>query len=179
MTTDTSTANTATTYPQPLRLYHPSGSGTGSAMQLEPRFSSAGEDRYNCFFLEMAAQKTTGRQEDGNRVHATFDWKAKLAVKLDFTDICELLTVLEGQSEKVGGSHNGLYHQNGSTSTIITFQKSEKGGYVIGLSRKDAADGEARRVCMVLSTAEAIGLRSIFQGSLFFLAFHQHLFGSR
>jgi hypothetical protein len=127
----------------------------------------------------MAAQKTTGRQEDGNRVHATFDWKAKLAVKLDLTDICELLTVLEGQSEKVGGSHNGLYHQNGSTSTIITFQKSEKGGYVIGLSRKDAADGEARRVCMVLSTAEAIGLRSIFQGSLFFLAFHQHLFGSR
>jgi len=164
-------------YPQGLRFYHPSASGRGSAMQLEPRFSNRQGDRYNCFFLELAAQKTAPGRADGERVHATFNWKEKLAVKLEFTDICELLVVLEGRAEKAGNGRGGLYHQHGSVNTIITCQKAERGGYLVGLSRKDAATGATNRVNIVLSEAEAVGLRHVLQTSLFFLSFHQHLFG--
>ena len=168
---------TTNVYPQPLRFYHPSTSGRGSAMQLEPRFSTDPEGRYNCFFLELATQQTPARHVDGQRVHATFNWQDKLAVKLDFSDICELLMVLEGKADKVGGTRGGLFHQNGATNTIIKFQRAEQGGYMLGLSRKAESAEQADRVNMVLSEPEALGLRHILQSSLFFLAFHQHLFG--
>jgi len=47
---------------------------------------------------------------------------------------------------------------------------------MLGLSRKEGTSGQATRVSIVLSEAEALGLRHILQSSLFFLAFHQHLF---
>jgi len=165
---------------QKLVIYHPNNAGTGAAVQLEPRFNRRESDRYNCFFLEMAAQKTAPGREEGHRVPATFDWERKLTVKLDFNDICEILAVLEGRAEKVGGARSGLFHDSGQASTVITFQRNtEKGGYLLGLSRKEKADAQAQaaRVHMVLSEAEAIGLRCIFQHSLFYLTFHTHLFG--
>ncbi|MFU8781067.1 MAG: hypothetical protein ACNA71_08610 [Kiritimatiellia bacterium] len=161
---------------QGLRFYHPSPSGHGSAMQLEPRFSNAQGDRYNCFFLELAAQKSTSGRAEGKRVHATFNWKEKVAVKLEFADICEILVVLEGKVDKAGNGRGGLYHQNGAANTIITCQKNEGGGYLVGLSRKDGSTGETNRVSIVLREAEALGLRHVLQSSLFFLSFHQHLF---
>lgn len=164
-------------YPQALRFYHPSASGRGAAMQIEPRFSNRQGDRYNCFFLEMAAQQTPPSQQGGQRVHATFNWQEKLAVKLDFEDICEILVVLEGRADKVGGKRDGLFHQSDSANTIITCQRGEQGGTMFGLSRKDNASGETSRVSIVLSEAEALGLRHVLQSSLFFLSFHQHLFG--
>ncbi len=164
-------------YPAALRFYHPSGSGHGAAMQLEPRFSNSQESRYNCFFLEMASQQSSPRHAGGKRVHATFNWEDKLAVKLDFPDICEMLVVLEGRAEKAGGSRGGLFHQSGNANTIITCQKGEQDGYLIGLSRKNMETGQTRRVHIVLCEAEAVGLRHVLQTSLFFLSFHQHLFG--
>lgn len=164
-------------YPQSLRFYHPSRSGQGSAMQLEPRFSNRKDERYNCFFLELAGQQTTSRQESGRRVHATFNWQEKLAVKLDFADICELLVVLEGRADKVGGTRGGLFHQSADANTVISFQRGEHGGYLLGLSRKAGSDGSVSRLNITLSEAEAIGLRHVLQTSLFFLSFHQHLFG--
>ena len=164
-------------YPTALRFYHPKTSGHGAAMRLEPRFSNSKGDRYNCFFLEMAAQQTPARTEGGKRVHATFNWQEKLAVKLDFPDICEILVVLEGRAEKVGGARGGLFHQSTDANTIITCQKGEQGGYLIGLSRKEVNTGRKSRLHIVLSEAEAVGLRHVLQTSLFFLSFHQHLFG--
>ena len=163
-------------YPQPLRIYHPGNSGKGAAMQLEPRFSLEKDARYNCFFLELAAQQTPPGQLDGKRVHATFNWQEKLAVKLEFPDICEILAVLEGKTEQAGGSRGGLFHQNGVANTIIKFQRAGQGGYMLGLSRKETASGKTSRVSLVLTETEALGLRHILQGSLFFLCFHQHLF---
>lgn len=165
----------ANTYPQPLRFFHPSTSGRGAAMQIEPRFSHDPEARYNCFFLELAAQQTPPHQADGQRVHATFNWQEKLAVKLDFTDICELLTVLEGRADQVGGTRGGLFHQSSAANTVIKFQRADQGGYMLGLSRKEVASEKAERLSIVLSEAEALGLRHVLQSSLFFLSFHQHL----
>ena len=161
---------------QKLVLYHPSSAGNGSAFQLEPRFNRRGTDRYNCFFLELANQKTTASMAEGRKVPATFDWENKLTVKLDFSDLCEFLCVLEGRSDKAGGQRNGLYHDNGEASTLITFQRNtEKGGYFVSLSRKSKA-GAPARAHFLLGETEAAGLRALFQTGLFFMVFHGQLF---
>jgi hypothetical protein len=158
-----------------LTFYHPNAKGTGTALQLDLRMNRNGEDRYDCFFLEMARQKTAGRDENG-RSAATFDWPAKVTVKLDFLDVCELLMVLEGKADHAGGQREGLYHENGKANTIISLRKNpEQGGYGLGLSRKGKQDGQLFKAQILLSDAEAIGLRSVFQSALFHLAFRRSL----
>jgi hypothetical protein len=178
MTTDTKEQAGATkAREQKLVLYHPNSTGTGSALQLEPRVNRRGADRYNCFFMEMAAQKTAMGREGDKKVHATFDWEHKLTVKLEFLDICELLAVLEGRQEKAGGQRNGLYHETERASTVITLARNaEKSGLFLGLSRKEKESGALVRLHMTLSEAETVGLRSIFQVGLFFITFHAHIF---
>jgi len=160
---------------QKLAIYHPNSTSTGAALQLEPRLNRKDDDRYNCFFMEMSSQKTSGSRDGGKSIPATFDWEHKLTVKLDFTDICEMLAVLEGRIDKLGGTRSGLFHQNGTSSTVISLQRAEKGGYHLGLSKK-SGDGVLTRTNITLSEAEAIGLRSIFQAGLFFITFHAQLF---
>lgn len=164
-------------YPRKLTFYHPTGAGNGTAMQIEPRLNTADTDRYNCFFLEMARQKTASSRTAGGKTPATFDWENKLTVKLDFFDICEFLNVLEGRSECVGGERKGLYHENGKATTMITLQrKTDKPGYFLGLSRKDKQGGQPIRLGISLGESEAVGLRCIFQTSLLMIAFHSQLF---
>lgn len=156
-----------------LSFYHPNSSGSGVAVQLAPRFNRRDTDRYNCFFLDMAGQKTVAEREGDRRVFPTFDWENRLTVKLDFPDICEMLLVLEGKQERVGGQKNGLYHDSEKGSTIITFGRiPEKSGVGIGLSRKDKESGQLTRFSTILSEAEAIGLRCVFQAGLFFVTLH-------
>jgi len=163
---------------QRLAFYHPNGDGNGTALQLEPRLNRRSSDRYDCFFLDMAAQKTAGGRDGDRMVPATFDWENKMTVKLDFPDICELMSVLEGRVEKAGGQRNGIYHDNGKACTIIGFHRNtEKGGYHLSLSKKNKDQGaQVTRLHMALSEAEAIGLRCIFQAGLFFITFHSHFF---
>ena len=162
---------------QKLVFYHPAASGSGVALQVGPRVNRREGDRYNCFFFEMAAQKESAVREGEKRAVASFDWENKLTVKLDFGDLCEILLVLEGTQDKVGGAKTGIYHDTGRANTVISFGRmAEKGGYSFGLSRKDKESGQVTRLSIGLSEAEAIGLRCIIQAGLFFLTFHTHLF---
>ncbi len=160
-------------YNERLTFYHANGKGTGAAVQIEPRINQHPGDRYNCFFLDIARQKTVASRSGGPgaSTHATFDWETKITVKLDFADISELLTVLEGVCDHVGGLRESLYHQSGETSTMIRFGRHASGGIALSLSRKSAGDSEPNRIGTVLSQAEAIGLRHIFQVGLFFITF--------
>ena len=162
---------------QKLIFYHPNAGGTGVALQVEPRVRRRETDRFNCFFMEMAAQKTVSERDGDKRVFPTFDWENKLTVKLEFPDLCEMLLVLEGKQDKVGGQKNGLYHDSEKANTVITFGRiPEKSGYSFGLSRKDKGSGQLTRLTIGLSEAEAIGLRCILQAGLFFVTFYTHLF---
>ena len=156
-----------------LAIYHPNGRGAGSAMRLEPRINRDGDDRYNCFFLEMAAQKSTAQRAGGKTDYATFDWERKITVKLGFLDVSELLTVLEGRAPHVGGPRKGLYHASGNGNTLIAFSRdqTERGGYYLSLSRKREGDSEPSRVAIGLSEVEATGLRCLLQTGLFFVTF--------
>ena len=162
---------------QKLVFYHPSAAGSGVALQIDPRVNRREGDRYNCFFFEMAAQKAVAERDGEKRSFAAFDWENKLTVKMDFADLCELLLVLEGKQERVGGQKNGLYHDTERANTVISFGRiPEKSGYSFGLSRKDKESGQLTRLSIGLSEAEAIGLRCIIQAGLFFITFHSHLF---
>jgi len=112
-------------------------------------------------------------------VHATFDWEQKITVKLDFSDISELLTVLDGVSDHVGGKREALYHQNGDANTMIHFSRHASGGIALSLSRKRVGDSQPNRIGTVLGHAEAVGLRHILHMGLFFITFPAIAIGSR
>lgn len=151
-----------------VAFYHPNGKGTGTALQVELRISRNGEDRYNCMFFEMARQKTAAVKTENGRKPATFDWESKVTVKLEFTDICELLTVLEGKADHAGGAHDGIYHEAGNANAIIAFKRNtEPPGYLFGISKRTKAGEPLFRGQLVLGEAEAIGLRCLLQSSLF------------
>jgi len=158
-------------YSEPLTLYHPTSRSSGSALSLEPRLNRRTGDRFNCFFLAMARQK----EMEEKREFAAFDWDNKVTVKLDFTDICELLRVLEGHIPQAGRDGKGLFHQTAQANTIITLQRREQGeGFELGLSKKK--NGEAPyQIRITLSEAEALGIRCIFQTGLFFITFHSQM----
>jgi len=156
-----------------LRFYHPNGQGSGSAMSLELKLNGRGNGGSNCFFLEMAKQKTVPNRKGSSRVAATFDWENKATVKLAFLDICELLAVLEAAKGQVGPGGRGLYHETAETNTIISFSKADKApGFQLGISRKGKEGAVQFRGYIVLNDAESIGLRTVLQAALFHLAFH-------
>lgn len=171
----THTAAEATTKPtyDNLRFYHPNGQGSGSAVSLELKLNGTSNGGGNCFFLEMAKQKTVPNRKGNARVPATFDWENKATVKLDFLDICELQAVLEGAKPQAGSNGRGLYHQTEQNNTIISFSKADKApGFQLAISRK-SKDGPVRfRGYILLNEAESIGLRTVLQAALFHLAFH-------
>jgi hypothetical protein len=154
-----------------LALYHPTRSGGGAAARLE--FHPAQPDRYGCFFLEMARQKTSTENGEGTRRAATFDWEAKLTVKLGLPDVCSLLLVLEGRREQAGNGRDGLFHDTDEASTVINLRRQdEPAGYALEVSRKPKQEGSAvTRMRVVLSEGEAIRLRCGLQAALFPMVF--------
>ncbi len=155
-----------------LTFYHPSQKGGGAALRFDLRLNRGGEDRYNCFFLEMANQNGVGGQEGGRRRPASFDWENKVVVKLDFLDVSEFLAVLEGRRPQAGDGQNGMYHSSADASTLISFRKhNEREGYALSLSKKKKDGAQLFKGHILLSEAEATGLRCVFQTALFFFAF--------
>ncbi len=165
-----------TTRPRNGRIcfFHPNGRGNGCAVRFELRLNRGNEQGYDCIFLEMAEQKSPGSRE----APATFDWSKKAAVKLDFHDICRLLAVLEGKQNAAGENGRGIYHQTGANNTILGLKrKQDDNGFLISVSRKSSGGEQIFKAFTSLSEAEGIGLRSIFQSSLFYLAFLPSLKG--
>jgi hypothetical protein len=161
-----------------LAFYHANPGGSGVAVRFELRLNRAGEDRYDCVFLEMAHQKRADPVVGGGRNGGRFDWEKKATVKLDFTDICEFLLVLEGRRDAAGGGRNGLYHQVAEASTLIAFKRtteSEGCRYLLGLSKKGKDGAQVFKGHIVLSESEAVGLRCVLQTGLFFLTFNASL----
>jgi len=159
-----------------LTFYHPNNARTGSAVRIELRLNRKGESGYNCFFLEMARQSGQTAGEKGKRRHARFDWENKITVKLGFTDVCELMAVLEGRKAEAGNGKRGIYHAAGNSNTIITFKKRpDAPGYLLGLSRKSSGSDVPNKAHIILSDVEALGLGHVFRSSLFHMAFFSSL----
>ncbi len=173
MNTQTTQSDISTDFKgRSLGFYHPNSKGTGSALRLEPRINRDDNDRYNCFFIEMAPQKSIASRGADGMTPATFDWTKKITVKLGFLDIAEMLTVMEGKAPRVGGERNGLYHASAGSNTLIAFQRNtDTGTYYLALSIKRNGDATPHKVGITLSEAEATGLRCLLQTGLFFVTF--------
>jgi hypothetical protein len=144
-------------------------------MRLDLRLRETEEDRYDCFFLELAHQRPADAARPSGGP-AAFDWEHKATVKLGFADVCALLAVLEGAQSAVGDQGNGLYHQTDDVSTLIAFRRTtERPGYFLGLSRKRNGGEHLFKGHILLSEAEGIGLRCLFQTGLFYMTFHANL----
>ena len=155
-----------------LIFYHANPKGTGTAAQFELRLNRMGEDRYDCFFLEMAHQKTMAAAGDRQKGPATFDWTNKVTVKLDFIDISKFLAVLDGKCEQVGDGKGGIYHESNGSNTLISFKRSpDTGGFLLAVSKKSRDGTQIFKGHIVLNEVEALGLSCVFRTALFFMAF--------
>ena len=155
-----------------LAFYHPNSAGHGCAVRFELRPARRGREGY--IFAELARQKSMVQQQNGARQAATFDWEARVAIKLGLTDVCAMLAVLEGRSTAAGGD-KGLFHQTDVATTVITFRRVEEpfAGYAFEVSRKERRAGaEAIRLRIGLSEAEGCGLRQVFADAIFHLCFY-------
>lgn len=163
----------ARNYRPRLSFYHANGKGTGSAARFE--VVPAGGDRDGAVYLTLAQQKSvaTGSAEHGNRQHATFDWPNRVTVKLNFSDLCQMLPVFKGLAATIADG-KGLYHDSRNTTTLInlTRQAEPYAGWALEVSRRCKAESEsAVRTRILFSAAEAYGLGAVLEQVLGQLAF--------
>jgi hypothetical protein len=157
-----------------LAYYHPNQTGKGCAVRFELRPARRGREGY--VFAELARQKSAASRQNGAIQGATFDWESRVAVKLGLTDVCALLTVLEGRVAAAGGD-KGLFHQTEGATAVITFRRVEQpfAGYALEVSRKEKGKegAEPVRLRIGLSEAEGCGLRQVLAAAVFHLCFYE------
>ncbi|MGI5868426.1 MAG: hypothetical protein ACOX9C_03135 [Kiritimatiellia bacterium] len=156
-----------------LTLYHANSKGSGSAVRFEVVPATGSRD--GAIYMTLAQQMSTasGSREQGNRQHARFDWQNRVTVKLNFSDLCQMIPVFKGASPNVGEG-KGLYHDSRSHVTMIklAFQKEPTPGYFLEVSRRAKAGPEpAARIWIVFNAAEAYGLGAVLEQALGYIAF--------
>jgi len=163
----------ARNYRPRLSFYHANGKGSGSAARFE--LVPACGDREGSVFLTLASQKSvaSGSVDQGNRQYATFDWKNRIAVKLNFGDLCQMLSVFKGQAATIADG-KGLYHDSRTTTTRInlTRQAEPYAGLALEVSRRGKAESEqVLRTRIIFNNTEAFGLGAVLEQILGLLAF--------
>lgn len=115
--------------------FHASPKGTGSACRFE--LHPAHDDVAGSIFVQMAMQKTVGSYQGGTQIFPTFDWENKITLKLDRTDLSQIIQVLRGMRESINDG-KGIFHRSGTANTVIKFyhQIEPKSGYMLSVSRK-------------------------------------------
>lgn len=161
------------TYRPRLSFYHANNKGSGSAARFE--LVPACGDRDGVIYMTLAQQKSvaTGSVEQGNRQYATFDWQNRVTVKLNFSDICQMLQVFRGTTTTIAEG-KGLYHSSHNTTTIInlTRQADPYPGLALEVSRRNKSESESpNRVRIMLNSAEAFGVGTVLEQSLGVIAF--------
>jgi len=158
-------------YRPKFKLYKANASGNGSAVQLE--LHPAHDDVDGSIMLTLACQKTVGDARGPNPTFSTFSWDAAMTVKLDFTDLTQMLQVFRGETESVNNDR-GLYHRAPGFNTVIKFRHvlSERSGYALELYRNIPGKPEADRCGYFFFTAsEALGISAAIENSLGVICF--------
>lgn len=118
-------------------------------------------------------QKTTATGKGKTRRHATFNWDAKITVKLDFVDICEFLMVLEGKVEQAGGRKGRTVSCNGGDQHNYRLQEEQRTGRLLPRAFKERYKRfSGFQGAYSAQRGGRHGLRAVFQGGLFPLMFH-------
>lgn len=136
--------------------FHASPKGTGSACKFE--LHPAHDDIAGSIFVQMAMQKTVASYCGGTQIFPTFDWENKITLKLDRTDLSQIIQVLRGMRESINDG-KGIFHRSARANTIIKFyhQIEPKSGYMLSASRK-TMDGVLQGCWFFFDVDEALTL---------------------
>ena len=154
-----------------LSFYHANPKGTGSAVQM--RLHPAHDYTDGCIMLKIANQMTIGNPMGPNPTFATFDWENAMTVKLDFSDLCQMLQVFRGECESINGE-KGLYHRSplGMTHITLSHMVDTTQGYLLCIYRAAAKGaGTDGRAAILFKPAEALGLCEAITGAMSVVAF--------
>lgn len=158
-------------YRPKFTLYKANAKGNGSAVQFE--LHPAHDDVDGSIFMTLACQKTVGNSRGPNPTYSTFSWDASMTVKLDFSDLTQILQVFRGETESVNGER-GLYHQSCGAATTIKFRHvvEGSGGYMLELYRNaQGRPDEDRCGFFFFTSAEALGISAAIEDSLGVICF--------
>ena len=153
-----------------LEFYHPNAKGTGCAMAMALRPSDSTQNGYVA--VSFANQMTVGNSTGDNPTCPTFDWENSVDVVLDFNDLCAILQVLRGETESIDGIH-GIYHKYKEYCQKIQLRHliDPVCGYSFEVVETPANGGEEKRVHMLLSPAESLGICESIAGSMYLITF--------
>lgn len=153
-----------------LRFYHPNVKGTGCAMVMKLRPADATQDGF--IAVSIANQLTVGNSMGANPTFPTFDWENCVDVVLDFDALCAILQVLRGETESIDGIH-GIYHKYKECCQKIQLRHliDPVCGYSFEVIEATANSGEEKRVNILLSPAESLGIYESIAGSMYLIAF--------
>jgi len=152
-----------------LRFTRANARGTGSSILFE--LHPAHDITSGSIFVTLAPQKTIGSREAGAVVFPTFDWENKVCVKLDFTELAEMLMVFHGLQEAVMDG-KGFFHRSLNANTIVKFSHllEPRPGYLLEVSRK-AAQGDLQHISFLFSMPESYGLAHALENALAVVGF--------
>lgn len=150
-----------------LSFYHANSKNSGSAARFE--LVPATGVRDGAIFLTLAPQKSiaNGTREQGTRQFATFDWQNRITVKLNFSDLCHMLLVLNGKSDNIAAG-KGLFHDSRDATTVINLARQDEpyAGYALDISRRNKGSDSGTRLRILLNHTEAYGLAIVLESAL-------------
>lgn len=149
--------------------YRANAKGTGSAIRFE--LHPAHDDVQGSVFVTLAMQKTVGTVQGNTRVFPTFDWKGAIVLKLDRSDLSQILQVLRGMQETINGD-KGLFHQGVKGRAVIRFshQIEPRPGYMLSV-KKTFSTGEQRKGYYFFDTSEAFTLMLALERAMLYVCF--------
>lgn len=155
---------------QEFRVYRPNknGSGAASAFQFvdkEKSYKTKDKEEkviYSEGMLFWTMAQQTGTDANGN---ASFGWGQQgkhVVVKLEETDVGEILSVIRGFKASAG-TDKGMFHQNATGNSVINFSaKEDNSGFYVKISAKKDKE-EKVAVQHVLSLADAMVLETLLR----------------
>ena len=153
-----------------LEFYHPNAKGTGCAMSMSLRPADTIGGGY--IAVSIANQMTVGDPTGDNPTYPTFDWRNGVYIVLDFNDLCAILQVLRGETESIREGR-GIFHKNNECCRKIQLRHliDPVCGYMFEVVEASANGGGDKRMRMLLSPAESLGIYESIKGSMCLIAF--------
>ena len=145
------------------RVYRANKQGNGTASEWQ--LSYKGYEKYSPWKLFFSIATQTETDENGN---ARFDWDHAICVKMDVSDLCEILAVLEHKQSEAGNGGK-IFHKKGNDNKIINFIHNENTkNYFIKVSHQSDKGVVAYQQNM--SIAEGCALRVLIEQAIVKLA---------
>ena len=171
MNTENSEQQAVGRYRPSLCFYHANQKGSGSAVKMNVH--PAHDNAEGCIMMSIANQRTVGDRNAPTPTFSTFDWEGAIHVKLDFSDIVQILQVFRGVNESINEGR-GLFHRSSKGATCIRLAHLVEpvSGYMLEISRKPNGEGgDLARSKIMFSQAEAFGLNTAITGVMSHICF--------